>query len=58
LVTSDWPGENKIKALIRDAGALFVWFSTACWYIDDYDQRLNQHIPPESEVDPSQRYQK
>ena len=49
---SDWPGDDKVSALIHSARGLFVWASTACLYINDYDpdQRLNQLIPPQSEV--------
>lgn len=33
----DWPGEEKILALVERAAGLFIWASTACKYIAGYD---------------------
>jgi hypothetical protein len=48
----DWPGKNRISALIERAGGLFVWASTACLYIESYapDYRLNELVTQQSAV--------
>ena len=49
-----WPGDDKVGALIDNAGGLFVWASTACLYIDghDPDQQLSNLLEkrPESHL--------
>ena len=30
----DWPGDDNINSLAKDAGGLFIWASTACLYIE------------------------
>jgi NACHT domain len=37
---SDWPGDDKVRALSQCASGLFVWASTAILYIDSHDPRL------------------
>ena len=34
---ADWPGDDKINALADGASGLFIWASTACLYIENYD---------------------
>ncbi|KIM83198.1 hypothetical protein PILCRDRAFT_69471 [Piloderma croceum F 1598] len=48
----DWPGRDRISALMESAGGLFVWASTACLYIESYapDYRLNELITHQSAV--------
>jgi len=54
----DWPGEDKITTLMRSAGGLFVWASTACLYIDGYDpnRRLMELITHQSEINSSEPF--
>lgn len=33
----NWPGEEIIEKLVRQASGLFVWAATACEFIDKYD---------------------
>jgi hypothetical protein len=55
---SDWPGNQKIHALTKSAGGLFVWASTACLYIDSYNpvQRLEELITQQSEINSSEPF--
>jgi hypothetical protein len=51
FLPSDWPGDDKIRALTERAAGLFVWASTACLYIDSYDppdRRLEELITQQS----------
>ena len=50
-----WPGDEKIGALIINAGGLFVWASTACLYIDGYDpdQKLSDLLEKQPESHPA-----
>lgn len=34
---ADWPGHDRIVALVRRASGLFIWASTACRFIDAHD---------------------
>ena len=54
----DWPGEDQITTLTRSAGGLFVWASTACLYIDNYDpgQRLMELITHQPEINSSEPF--
>ena len=50
-----WPGDDKIGDLIDNAGGLFIWASTACLYIDDYDpdQQLSNLLKKQPESHPA-----
>ena len=53
-----WPGEDNIRALVKNADGLFVWASTACLYIQNYDpnQRLNELIMQLPEINESEPF--
>ena len=53
-----WPGQDKIRALVNNADGLFVWASTACLYIQNYDpnQRLNELITQQPEINESEPF--
>jgi hypothetical protein len=54
----NWPGDDKIGALTKSAGGLFVWASTACLYIDGYDpdRKLRELITQHSEINSSEPF--
>ena len=53
-----WPGDDKVSALTKSAGGLFVWASTACLYISGYDpdKKLGELIAHQQEINPSERF--
>jgi hypothetical protein len=32
---ANWPGENVVRSLVRNAGGLFIWAATACRFISE-----------------------
>jgi energy-coupling factor transporter ATP-binding protein EcfA2 len=52
---SDWPNDDRIRALGNNADGSFIWASTACLYIDSHDPRLRLDeliIPSSSHASP------
>jgi hypothetical protein len=49
----DWPGDEKIGALTKSAGGLFVWASTACSSIDP-KERLTELITQQLDINLSE----
>ena len=51
----DWPGDDKISSLVKGAGGLFVWASTACLYIESGypGRRLSELIEKQPDGDSS-----
>lgn len=47
---ADWPGHDRIDALVRRASGLFIWASTACRFIDAQDPQARLGILLESDV--------
>jgi hypothetical protein len=58
FLDAHWPGDNKISALTKSAGGLFIWASTACLSIKSYDpdQRLPELIEKLSDSHSSGRF--
>lgn len=43
-LVNNWPGDDKLSRLVSLAGGLFIWASTACEYIEQFDanEALNE----------------